>query len=115
MVRDGNDSAPWRVTAGPHRRKVAGRIHSEFAPEGTNPETRPGNDQPPARDCGRGVPVLTIADLTAFEILDSRGQPTVCVTAGLSNGVHASAHVPAGASTGKHEAVELRDGDSGRY
>jgi len=59
--------------------------------------------------------VLTIAGLHALEILDSRGNPTLSVTAGLSNGVFASAHVPSGASTGKHEAVELRDGDPGRY
>ncbi len=59
--------------------------------------------------------MLTIAGLTALEILDSRGQPTISVTAELSNGLRASAHVPAGASTGRHEAVELRDGDPGRY
>ena len=49
------------------------------------------------------------------EILDSRGNPTVCATVVLENGVSASAAVPSGASTGMFEACELRDGDSGRY
>jgi enolase len=55
-----------------------------------------------------------IAKLEALEILDSRGNPTVAVTATLSNGVKAAAKVPSGASTGKREAVELRDGDKAR-
>jgi enolase len=59
--------------------------------------------------------VLTVVGLRALEILDSRGNPTLGVTAELSNGVRASAHVPSGASTGKHEAVELRDGDPSRF
>jgi enolase len=56
-----------------------------------------------------------IAKLEALEILDSRGNPTLAVTATLANGVHATAKVPSGASTGKREAVELRDGDRSRY
>ncbi len=56
-----------------------------------------------------------IAKLEALEILDSRGNPTLAVTATLSNGVVATAKVPSGASTGKREAVELRDGDKSRY
>jgi len=52
-----------------------------------------------------------IAKLEALEILDSRGNPTLAVTATLSNGVKATAEVPSGASTGESEAVELRDGD----
>ncbi len=58
-------------------------------------------------------PVIT--SLSAFEILDSRGNPTVRVLCGLDNGVQVSASVPSGASTGEHEAVELRDGDKKRY
>ncbi|MDO9043330.1 MAG: phosphopyruvate hydratase [Desulfocapsaceae bacterium] len=58
-------------------------------------------------------PVIT--SLSAFEILDSRGNPTVRVLCGLDNGVQVSASVPSGASTGEHEAVELRDGDKERY
>jgi enolase len=56
-----------------------------------------------------------IAKLEALEILDSRGNPTLAVTVTLSNGVKATAKVPSGASTGKREAVELRDGDKARY
>jgi len=51
----------------------------------------------------------------ARQILDSRGNPTVEVEVGLSNGVLARAAVPSGASTGEHEAVELRDGDKKYY
>jgi enolase len=53
--------------------------------------------------------------ITAQEILDSRGNPTVMVTAESNNGLTASACVPSGASTGIREAVELRDGDAKRY
>jgi enolase len=56
-----------------------------------------------------------IASLFAFEILDSRGNPTVRVHIALDNGITASASVPSGASTGENEAVELRDGDPSRY
>ena len=56
-----------------------------------------------------------IADLRAREILDSRGNPTVEVEALLEGGALARAAVPSGASTGSKEAVELRDGEQGRY
>jgi len=56
-----------------------------------------------------------IQKLTALEILDSRGNPTVIVSVALNNGIIASACVPSGASTGLREAVELRDGDAKRY
>jgi enolase len=56
-----------------------------------------------------------IAAIRAIEILDSRGNPTVKVYVALGGGVVASASVPSGASTGKNEAAELRDGDSRRY
>ena len=51
-----------------------------------------------------------IEDIRALELLDSRGNPTVGATVRLSSGIEASAAVPSGASTGQHEAVELRDG-----
>lgn len=57
----------------------------------------------------------TITSVTAREILDSRGNPTVRVFVGLDDGTSVSASVPSGASTGEHEAVELRDGDKARY
>ncbi|MEO1549829.1 MAG: phosphopyruvate hydratase [Pseudomonadota bacterium] len=56
-----------------------------------------------------------IVDITAREILDSRGNPTVEVDVFLEDGSLGRAAVPSGASTGAHEAVELRDGDAGRY
>jgi enolase len=56
-----------------------------------------------------------IASIRALEILDSRGNPTVRVSITLDSGVNRSASVPSGASTGENEAVELRDGDKGRY
>src|SRR5947208_13060329 len=57
----------------------------------------------------------TIADIQAREILDSRGNPTVEVDVILSGGAVGRAAVPSGASTGEHEAIELRDGDKRRY
>jgi len=55
-----------------------------------------------------------ILDLIAREILDSRGNPTVEVEVLLESGEIGMAAVPSGASTGEHEAVELRDGDKAR-
>jgi enolase len=57
----------------------------------------------------------TIVDAIAREILDSRGNPTIEVDVELENGIIGRAAVPSGASTGEHEAVELRDGDKSRY
>lgn len=57
----------------------------------------------------------TITDVFAREILDSRGNPTVEVDVILEDGSFGRAAVPSGASTGEHEAVELRDGDASRY
>ncbi len=59
--------------------------------------------------------MTAIVDIHAREILDSRGNPTVEVEMRLENGIVARAAVPSGASTGAHEAVELRDGDKARY
>src|SRR3954466_987635 len=57
----------------------------------------------------------TISDIRAREIIDSRGNPTVEVDVMLETGAMGRAAVPSGASTGEHEALELRDGDKGRY
>ena len=59
--------------------------------------------------------MTAITDIHAREILDSRGTPTIEVDVVLETGVMGRAAVPSGASTGIHEAVELRDGDKGRY
>ena len=57
----------------------------------------------------------TITAITAREIIDSRGNPTVEVDVRLASGALGRAAVPSGASTGEHEAIELRDGDKARY
>ena len=59
--------------------------------------------------------MTAIIDIHGREILDSRGNPTVEVDVLLEDGSFGRAAVPSGASTGAHEAVELRDGDKGRY
>lgn len=59
--------------------------------------------------------MTTIVDIHGREILDSRGNPTVEVEVYLESGVIGRAAIPSGASTGEHEAVELRDGDKSRY
>src|ERR1700748_3781458 len=72
-----------------------------------------GPPSPSARD-----PFLmntTITAITAREILDSRGNPTIEVDVKLASGHLGRAAVPSGASTGEHEALELRDGDKKRY
>ena len=56
-----------------------------------------------------------IADIRAFEVLDSRGNPTVQADVILDNGIVGTACSPSGASTGSREALELRDGDKTRY
>ena len=64
------------------------------------------------RSCRR-APMSVIRAISALEILDSRGRPTVEAQIALSDGSLGIASVPSGASTGRHEAVELRDGDRG--
>src|SRR3978361_783578 len=61
------------------------------------------------------APMTAIVDIIGREILDSRGNPTVEVDVVLEDGSIGRAAVPSGASTGAHEAVELRDGDKKRY
>ena len=58
---------------------------------------------------------LTIKDVIAFEVLDSRGNPTVAAEVKLSDNSSSLAYVPSGASTGSHEALELRDQDKSRF
>src|SRR5207247_298710 len=64
---------------------------------------------------GEETAMTTITSVRAREILDSRGYPTVEATVTLAGGAAGSAAVPSGASTGEREAIELRDGDKGRY
>ena len=78
------------------------------------------DDAAAARDEGRDASMslstnTTIELVDAREILDSRGNPTIEVDVVLGDGSVGRAAVPSGASTGAHEAVELRDGDKARY
>jgi hypothetical protein len=57
------------------------------------------------------MPLTSIAEIRGRQVLDSRGNPTVEAEVFLDGGASARAIVPSGASTGEHEAVELRDGD----
>src|SRR6266496_1269317 len=83
---------------------------------------RPGLARPPALATSgaklmqQGTPAMTaIVDIIGREILDSRGNPTVEVDVVLEDGSRGRAGVPSGASTGAHEAIELRDGDKARF
>jgi enolase len=67
------------------------------------------------QEAAKGTAMTEIIDIVAREILDSRGNPTVEVDVTLEDGSFGRAAVPSGASTGAHEAVELRDGDKARY
>src|ERR1700688_697744 len=70
------------------------------------------------RKCGEDESMAAsteIVEIKAREILDSRGNPTIEVDVRLRGGALGRAAVPSGASTGVHEALELRDGDSKRY
>ena len=67
------------------------------------------------RAAARSANMTEIANVTAREILDSRGNPTIEVEVILADGTLGRAAVPSGASTGEHEALELRDGDKARY
>jgi len=59
--------------------------------------------------------MANISEITGFEILDSRGNPTVAAEVALADGTRGFAAAPSGASTGAREALELRDGDPRRY
>ena len=73
-----------------------------------------GNDRT-KRVNDKAEPSMTIRRVHAREVLDSRGVPTVEVDVTLASGARGRAVVPSGASTGRHEALEFRDGDSARY
>src|SRR6202451_517550 len=71
--------------------------------------------RPLTNACSSGVKMTAIVNVVGREILDSRGNPTVEVDVVLEDGSMGRAAVPSGASTGTREAVELRDGDKGRF
>lgn len=68
-----------------------------------------------ADERGGAVLPLRVVDVSALEVLDSRGRPNLTVSVDLEGGASGTAGVPSGASTGRREARELRDGDPGRY
>jgi enolase len=83
-----------------------------------HPARRVDGRDKPGHDIFRSIgddSMTAIIDIRGREILDSRGNPTVEVEVRLENGIMGRAAVPSGASTGAHEAVELRDGDKRRY
>ncbi|OLL99361.1 Enolase [Pseudonocardia sp. Ae406_Ps2] len=94
------------------RPPVRSRV-TQASPAGGRPVTTLTHRTTPA--IRTGVTVAVIEQVGAREILDSRGNPTVEVEVALDDGTLARAAVPSGASTGEHEAVELRDGDKNRY
>src|SRR6185503_10154073 len=91
----------------------SGMLHS---PDGHPSITCPAEGARLEKPRPKGVFLMSaIVEIRAREILDSRGNPTVEVDVTLENGAFGRAAVPSGASTGAHEAVELRDGDKKRY
>ncbi|MCY4437909.1 MAG: phosphopyruvate hydratase [Chloroflexi bacterium] len=82
--------------------------------ESGNDGTGRGNDGTEP-GIGKASPATTIAHVHAREVLDSRGVPTVEVDVTLAGGARGRAIVPSGASTGRHEALEFRDGNPARY
>ena len=82
---------------------------------GQRPQVDPARVRAKSTHLSKGLHVATIEFVDAREILDSRGNPTVEVQVILEDGAEGRAAVPSGASTGAFEAVELRDGDKGRY
>src|SRR5260370_12884599 len=115
LVRSGDDSTSRLFAAGSYRRQVAGGVHQRGRIEGADTGRGSPVDRAASRNGCGSILMLTVRHVRALEILDSRGNPTLSVTVELSDGTQAAAQVPAGASTGKHEAVELRDGDPNRY
>ena len=85
-------------------RKIAVDSSSKHVFQGDLPKT-----QTELKD--KESPMSNIADIHAREVIDSRGNPTVEAEVQLADGSFGRAIVPSGASTGEHEAVELRDGD----
>src|SRR5690349_24356043 len=102
--------APARPSGREISRRISRRCHARPCPK-----SRERSDAPACGVSERSVCAMKIRQVRALEILDSRGNPTVQAQVLLADGTRATAQVPSGASTGRHEAVELRDGDRGRY
>ena len=92
------------------RVELAAELASEQREDWT---ARPRGAGPVLRAGEGGARMTAIASVHGRQVLDSRGNPTVEVDIRLESGALGRAAVPSGASTGEHEAVELRDGDAG--
>src|SRR5262249_4370183 len=117
----GRQSAPRCSPAGtlllfPYNRRLACSCLKRNRRDACSTLTRSLEQSPslPSSDRAR-FPMSIIASIHAREILDSRGNPTLEVDVLLEDGASGSAAVPSGASTGAHEAIELRDKDESRY
>src|SRR5262249_31369381 len=99
----------------PIRRRFPWASSSQNSTVLSQPDLRRMVVLPPRHAAAYNLPMTTIIDITGREILDSRGNPTVEVDVTLEDGAFGRAAVPSGASTGAHEAVELRDGAKDRF
>src|SRR6185295_15887640 len=99
------------LDGGPRGRKVSRRVSARRCPHPrTGARAAPALGAPTVYRRGLGVVLTRIEAVLAREVLDSRGRPTVEADVVLAGGAIGRASVPSGASTGRHEAVELRDG-----
>src|SRR5690348_8495987 len=119
-VPSGKSVVFWSAIASPPLATptVAASLRSGSpAPKVARPNARPiaARVSPYCYACARRKAMTAIVDVHARQILDSRGNPTVEVDVTLEDGSMGRAAVPSGASTGVHEAVELRDGDKSRW
>src|SRR6185503_7777948 len=119
-VPSGRSAVFWSAIASPPLATptVAASLRSGGpAPKVARPNARPIRRRvlPYCYACARRKAMTAIVDVHARQILDSRGNPTVEVDVTLEDGSMGRAAVPSGASTGAHEAVELRDGDKSRW
>src|SRR5688500_10748602 len=98
------------------RLEVSADLSSRRSPSGDEPPRVEARKPAAARAASaHGATMTAIVDITARGILDSRGNPAVGVDGRLEDGSAGRAAAPSGASTGAHEAVELRDDDKKRY
>jgi enolase len=105
------------ITKKPVKKSVAKSAKSKTKSVVKNIAKKPANKKAAVKTSNNSkkAEILTIKSIVGREILDSRGNPTVEVDLTLSDGSFGRAAVPSGASTGSHEAIELRDGDKSRY
>src|SRR5258708_28809203 len=112
--RAGDSAASGLAASGPGGRQVSGGVSGPRGIAGSRAALRPSADRLAAGVGGGGFSkTMKIQTIRALQILDSRGNPTLSVQVELEGSIWGEAKVPSGASTGKHEAVELRDAGEG--